>query len=295
MKGLGDNIYQRAIVKKLDARIYLTTPWPELYADLTHVLPIYEETNLRTQAKNAAQYSEWAEIPQDIAFERKFSYARALSVGRTILQGLEESIEVDIGPSIDMDVPRFNEHRIKNKEPLAIIRPVTVRREWQNEARNPSPEYLQTASRVLKEHGYYIVAIADIADSEEWLEGDIVADKKFYHGELGIEEIIALTFDADVFVSGIGFPVPLCMATKTPAVIIGGGCGAYNHPTLIEDERIGATNMQYILPDDFCMCTQHKHDCDKTITDFVGKVEKILEGFSINHHAIRRKDARLAS
>ena len=36
MCGLGDNIYQRAVLKRLllDGPVYLRTPWPELVADL---------------------------------------------------------------------------------------------------------------------------------------------------------------------------------------------------------------------------------------------------------------------
>ena len=37
MKGLGDNIYQRAFVKRLPGPVYLETPWPELYEDLPGV------------------------------------------------------------------------------------------------------------------------------------------------------------------------------------------------------------------------------------------------------------------
>ena len=55
MKGLGDNIYQRAFVKeyvKKHRNISLDTPWPEIYKDIPNVNFIRPQTNLRTQSKN---------------------------------------------------------------------------------------------------------------------------------------------------------------------------------------------------------------------------------------------------
>ena len=60
MHGLGDNIYQRAHVRQAVANgseIYLTTPWPQLYADLPGVRCVRPNSHLRTQAKNEKQCS----------------------------------------------------------------------------------------------------------------------------------------------------------------------------------------------------------------------------------------------
>ncbi|MGV2896737.1 hypothetical protein ACNPPY_13175, partial [Achromobacter sp. AGC78] len=67
MKGLGDNIYKRAFVKKLQGPVYLETPWPELYEDLPDVKFVRSETPLRTQSKNMARQDEarWVKAPRD--------------------------------------------------------------------------------------------------------------------------------------------------------------------------------------------------------------------------------------
>ncbi len=63
MKGLGDNIYQRAFVQQIRRPVFLETPWPELYQDMPHVQCVRPSTKLRTQAKNIARQSRWARPP----------------------------------------------------------------------------------------------------------------------------------------------------------------------------------------------------------------------------------------
>lgn len=64
MLGMGDNLYMRPFIRAALARyseVYLTTAWPEAFADMP-VRCVRPETNLRTQAKNAASYQGvWAE------------------------------------------------------------------------------------------------------------------------------------------------------------------------------------------------------------------------------------------
>ncbi|MBS0244527.1 MAG: hypothetical protein JSS20_20335, partial [Proteobacteria bacterium] len=54
MNGLGDNLHQRPFVRAAAARepVYLSTPWPQLVADLPNVKPVRSGTTLRTQQKN---------------------------------------------------------------------------------------------------------------------------------------------------------------------------------------------------------------------------------------------------
>src|SRR5262245_13364678 len=63
MHGLGDNVHQRALVRRLlatDHDIWLRTPWPCLYHDLAgdrlHLMP--PGHTLRTQAKNAQREAQ---------------------------------------------------------------------------------------------------------------------------------------------------------------------------------------------------------------------------------------------
>src|SRR3546814_15822652 len=77
MKGLGDNIYQRPFVRMLARRepVYITTPWPELYEDLTGVHFGRSSTVLRTQQKNLDRQSSrrWSSAPTG---------ARLVQIGR---------------------------------------------------------------------------------------------------------------------------------------------------------------------------------------------------------------------
>ena len=51
MHGMGDNLYQRAVIRQVGP-VFLHTPWPQLYADIPNVTCLKTGTRLRTQAKN---------------------------------------------------------------------------------------------------------------------------------------------------------------------------------------------------------------------------------------------------
>lgn len=256
MQGLGDNIYQRAFIKQLPQPIYLQTPWPELYRDM-RVRFIKPDTKLRTQLKNVERNTRWA-APSFSQQARRVSYG-----SEGIFTGMRRSIGVEPGA---MDLPDFGRSPVDGK--YAVIRPVSVRAEWRADARNPLPEYVNSAVKILRSQGYTVVSVADLEPEKEWAVGDLPdADIRFDHGELPIEKLLDLVSSAAVVVGGIGWIVPAAIAAKVPAWIICGGQGGFNHPNLITDCTMDLSSIYFAVPENYCRCTRREHECDKRIID----------------------------
>lgn len=256
MKGLGDNIYQRAFVRQFD-QCYITTPWPEIYCDLPNVMPVKCNTHLRTQTKNLQAYQgKWYNPPP--ARTKHVQYAR-----NGIIQGMTKAFGIE--PGI-FDLPDYGPPTIAG--PYAIIRPATIRREWIAASRNPDPIYILEAAEIMREAGLTVISVADLQHEQEWIVGDEpLCDIKLHNGELSVTELLSLTRHATAVVGGIGWIVPACIAMHVPAWIICGGQGGYNYPGRITDQnKMDLSRMAFAMPDIFCMCTKSDHNCDKRIT-----------------------------
>lgn len=284
MGGLGDNIYQRPLVKAQvsEAVTYLSTPWPELYADvpgLRFVAPW--NMALRTQQKNIRRVPAevWAPgVPRHDS-NRTFWYSLS---SRFTPPGIMGELEMRSGISLagrwSFDLPDFGPSPVAADRPIAVLRPVTTRKEWQNNARAPRPEYVARAAQLLRAAGFYVVAVADIAPPFEWLEGEMPdADLHLVEGELDTRGLLALIQNAAVVVGGVGFIVPAAIAAGTPAVFLGGGMGGQNAPELVMDPRMDTERVRWVLPDAYCRCRNRSHDCGKAITDFPARFRAALD------------------
>jgi len=255
MRGLGDNIYQRAFVKALAGPVYIDTPWPELYRDLSHVHFVRPDTKLRTQAKNIAKQAAWQMKP------RHGSVLTIRYGSEGIMQGMRAAFRVR--PQA-FDLPDFGPSPVRGK--YVVVRPVTVRAEWRADTRNPLPEYIDIAALTAAARGYTVVSVADLEDGKEWLIGDNpFADIRYHRGELDVTQLMALIQGAAAVIGGIGWIVPACIATKVPAWVVCGGQGGFNAPELICPE---GTTVTFSVPDNFCRCKLKEHNCDKGITDY---------------------------
>lgn len=278
MGGLGDGIYQRPLVRAQaqQREVYLTTPWPELYADLAGVHPVRPfSMDLRTQKKHVARVPlrTWARVPNP--HERRCLSYQLREPGRTILAEMESRMGAARGPvppaPLVFDLPDLGgcPVPVPSGKRLAVLRPSTLRAEWTNAARAPRPEYLFQAGQLLLEAGYHVVAVADIEPPQEWLEGKMPPASAYYvHGELTPPQVLALVQRAAVTVGGVGWLLPASVAAGTPMVCIAGGQGGHNAPEKVVDPRMGATRLRWIMPPRYCRCTRREHACSKEVPDF---------------------------
>ena len=285
MGGLGDSIYQRPFIRaqlayRKPQPVYLWTSWPELYIDFAPQLQMIRPfwMSLRTQKKNI-QSSAWQWASQPVGGRNLVVHYALADSEPNILREMSVTLPL-MGHPFVFDLPEFGASPVTSEKPVAVLRPLTLRREWRNTARGPRPEYLHQASRLLREAGYHVVVVADCAGSEEHLVGpEPECDEAYLKGELAVSELLALVRHAAVVVGGVGWIVPACVASRTAAVIIGGGCGGYNAHEVITDPRMGPglDTLRYVLPDAYCRCRNNLHDCDKHISDFGPKFTAALE------------------
>ncbi len=265
MMGLGDNIYQRAFIKQIKTDIWLTTPWPELYQDLDHVHFLRSNTNLRTQAKNenSQNIDIYSKPPTSSKPRGRVAYNN-----RNIFDGMRRFFGFQ--PCV-MDLPNFGPPIVSGK--YVVIRPVTVRNEWRADSRNPLPKYVNRAAEHFRDLGYQVVSVADLEDGAEWLVGPApYADITFHKGELRVDELMSLIAGAQAVAGGIGWIVPACLAYNIPLWCICGGNGGYNSPNMIIDNSQRLEKIAFAVPDNFCMCKQAAHNCDKRISDYDRKL-----------------------
>lgn len=279
MHGLGDNLYQRAVLKayRPDRELYLVTSWPQMYADLEHVRPVrHPNVRLRTQARNAAQCPPAAWRTPPAGLERlRWHYVHH---GGTILESLCDGLGIR-PDALDMDGPPTEAPPVT--EPYVVVRPATVRTEWRADSRNPRPEYLAQAAEAARRAGYKVVSVADLEAGQEWALDPLPrADVVFHRGELRLPALLALIAGAAAVIGGVGWAVPAALAYRRPMLLIYGGWGAHNGPARIFDRRVDTSLIEQVVPDNFCMCGTAQHDCDKHVTDVGGKIENFFARLS---------------
>lgn len=273
MHGLGDNLHQRAVIRKMmeKSKVWLKTPWPSLYHDLVgdNLRLVEPRTKLRTQAKNAER--EAASFTREsVPFGApmiKVSYPSHMVIEhRGVLVAMANQVGVDTkGLDFSLPVPWSHGLRIPKDRPIVIFRPLTVRKEWGgNATRNPDPvAYLELYREFRKlMPNAFVISIADLEDGKEWMiHGKVDADLEFHSGELNIERICALVRDAAMVFTAPGMALVLAQSIGTPVVSVFGGyesaysfsAGAKKTPTL---------SIEPIHP---CACFSHTHECKKDI------------------------------
>src|SRR5580765_4680207 len=282
MMGLGDCIFSRPFVRAAAAQyeVWLETPWPELYEDLD-IRFVLGKRRLRTQLKNMArQCSERWSRPLPMR-EVKVSYGGDLRTA-SIVHALERRWRSALGVAFDpalFDLPDMGPSPIRSERPIAVVRPVTVRAEWRNQARNPRPEYLAAlAAELMTTHT--VVAVADLAAGHEWAVGELPpAHHYLVWGELNVRQLLALVREAAVVIGGVGWIVPAGLALGTRTFVVLGGHGGHNTPDKITDPRLNLSQIGFAMPEAFCRCTNMLHDCDKRIADPIGQFRRWSSSF----------------
>ncbi|MFN1150327.1 hypothetical protein, partial [Serratia liquefaciens] len=175
-----------------------------------------------------------------------------------------------------LDLPSFGPAQFTHQKPIAVIRPATVRSEWRSDSRNPDPDYLVQASRIMRQH-FCVISVADLQEGEEWLVGEEPeADLKLHAGELSIKELMRLVEHAAVVVTPVGWALPAAIAYKTPVYVVAGGRGGHNAPEIVTDPAMDLTRVGWAMPDNYCRCEAWDHHCDKRISNFDSKFEAWL-------------------
>lgn len=280
--GLGDNVFQRPFIRaalnKYGA-LWLQTSWPELYEDLGDSLYFVKpQTLLRTQAKNIDRNrGRWTFPPSPINKRFRLRYGAELYKSN-IIEIMNSQLPLGDFP-FRFDLPDFRQEvAIKIPEPYAIVRPVTVRTEWCNVARNPLPQYVQEAVYILKDCGLTVVSVADIEPGkEDYVCGPLQGcDHYFDKGQLTVKPLLALVQNASVVVGGVGWIAPVSIAARVPLFLVLGGQGGHNAIERITDPRMDLSRLGWATPDNYCKCIDMKHDCPKVISNFESKLRRFI-------------------
>lgn len=278
MKGLGDGIYQRPFVRAESERrpVYLDTPWPQLYADLPNVFPVKPATTLRTQAKNAAAQPDSVWHGRPFACDRAaFGYGTASLRKGSIIRALETALPLRGAPFV-FDLPPTG--RTMWAHPYVVIRPVTLRKEWTNSARNPDPSAVFKVAQWLQDAGYRVVLVADLQDGEEHAVGALPPhDVAFLNGELDVIDLMALVRHASAVIGGVGWIVPMAIAAGTPLFVIQGGQLRHNGPQAITDPRMNLSRVGWAKPRYPCDCENMRHNCRKDPANLRGDFDEWME------------------
>lgn len=275
MHGLGDGIMQRPFVKALRSRrtrLWVATPWPELYSDLD-VQFVRTNSRLRTQRKNEDRSTVKWTVPSRIASAVRLAYGAGKLERMNIWEALEQDVPLEKGHPIVLDLPRMGDPWPIDTggKPLALVRPVTERMEWLNQARSPKYEYVNQIARMLMDT-HHVVAVADTEHRREWVVGaKTPAHESFLAGEIPVPRLLELARTADVLVGGVGWIVPAAVALQVKCFCILGGCGGHNAPEKLLDPRMDRRWVRFAWPDTLCMCTQMEHTCSKRIADLEGQ------------------------
>jgi hypothetical protein len=298
MLGLGDNIFARPFIRAQMAHyesVKLRTSWPELFEDIPGLKFIRPSTRLRTQLKNVlrrdARESSWSlpPMPGDGTQTRRVSYGHHSLLARGITRSIEATLPLR-GAPYNLDLPDFRAFEpgfaarpgkaLSGEKPLAVVRPVTVRSEWRNEARNPLPEYVAKLAGALMDT-HTVVSVADLADGAEWLVGEAPpAHVRYHKGELDVRGLLGLVQSANIVIGGVGWIVPAGIASGVKTFVIHGGHALHNAPHVITDPRMNLANYGFALPPNFHQC--HKMlcpSCDKTIPNFAAQWNR----FALRH------------
>lgn len=292
-QGLGDNIYQRPAVlhaclygNRTGVQVYLETSWPQLYHDyvktygLRFVWP--DETGLRTQRKNVCS------LPPETFFraDPSASHVASLNYGNAQLASqrsvaaifemqMIRALGTEDRPRFDFSLPVPAEWEAELAalglpERYAVVRPVTLRREWSSPRRNCEPAALQRVVDNLTELGIQTVGVADIDSRFEWEVPPRVLGitHKFYEGQLSITAILALMKRAVCNVGPVGFIVPAGLALHRPTMVVLGGSAGDNGPDVLADVRMDKSRFAVLSPEPLCQCWRSdpaSHQCNKGI------------------------------
>jgi hypothetical protein len=279
MHGLGDNVMQRAVIRRylqrVQGTIYLDSPWPTLYADFDpeRLKLIRKESRLRTQRKNAEREAAsfyTGPVPRTRAVTVNYRGITARETNSTVLATMLRAAGLEPEGGADFTIPHRPEWagrarsifaKIGATKPVLFYRPPTLRQEWLNPARNPEPGAFATLLESIRSR-FFLLSVADLEPNVEWLAGvRIVPDHKFHEGELDLDAMLAVMAHSALVFTGPGFATVMAMALSVPSVTVFGGYQPARS-LAFAPPRVPTLFIEPIKP---CDCYRHAHDCPKAL------------------------------
>lgn len=293
---MGDAIYVRPLIRDaaLQREVYLETPWPELYADL-NVKFVLGHKGLRLQWRNVQRQAGalWVTPPAGID---------KVALGYGPYELAESDVFTAMALKMPMpmvtvtepvwDLPDLGESPVDpGGAPLAFVRPVMRRLEWDNEARNPLPQYVAEIAGELKAAGYATLVVCDIQVDREILAQGIMPPHNLAltKGELNVRQLLATVRDAAVVVGPVGWIVPACVALSKPCFVVLGGNGGMNAPDRLLHPRMAADHIGFAMPEAFCRCMDMHHDCRKEVPDLAAQWQRWMRRWATPKSAKRAR------
>jgi ADP-heptose:LPS heptosyltransferase len=275
-EGIGDCLYTRPFIKILaqSNNVYIDTVLPKLFSDIDNVHFIkHDAETYRTQQKELNKDDTvYVNLPKKIDKYYQPQYGSKELTTDSIISTFYKQLQIPFYEKLDWSLPDFSDildkHNIPTDRKIAIIRPHTIRKEWEVTTRGANPNYIAWCCKILNEAGYYTIAIADLEKNVEVLADniDVPAQLKLYKGELGIYGTLELIKRADLVVGGSGFIIPACASAQTPLFLILGGRLAFDGISKTLHPSMDLNKIHYAVPDNPCKCMLNKHECDKKIS-----------------------------
>lgn len=280
--GLGDAIYTRPFARaalRQDPDVYINTSWPAIFSDL----PV--KVTKRTPGLAVQQYhgdlvpdDVWSPAPEGArTLSLRYRWAQLQRRVSTI-RDMERLSGLHPDP-LTLDLPPLPDSPVSGR--YAVVRPPAIRCDYPAPTREPDPAYLAHAAETLQARGFRVVTIGAWLSGLEEPNGEVPADVRFEYGELPLMQAISLVAHAAVVVSAPCWLVPACAASRTPLIVIAGGCGGRNNPNALVDSRLGATHIQWLLPERYCMCKKRQHGCPKRIRRFPKRFDAALDSATV--------------
>ncbi len=293
MHGMGDNLHQRALVRRLmtSSTVYIDTPWPSIYHDLVGpklVLVRPAAATLRTQAKNLvreASLYHTSLMPRPARSVGTWYTPEEVRQFGSVLGAMAASVKLGGELDFRMPVPVRWQTALDAKvllpttKPIMFYRPLVSRTEWGGcDSRNPEYDAYRDLYEAVRER-FYVVSVADLEPRKEWLVGHPAdVDLTLHRGELSFELLAALAARAALVFCSPGFAIPLAQAVGTPVVCVFGGYE--NSSSFSAGAKFTSTlGINPITP---CSCFSHTHAHRKAIDmpsalhrlqDFAWKIE----------------------
>lgn len=297
MIGMGDNLYAApAIASWLEnnpgSTMELHTPWPQFYPKSDRLTFRPMNSKIECAQKNVDEF-KWNEKAGASRMEAgKIEYRTSGKEFRPIWEQIMESLsKIGNGAKgyfLEMQNGQFWNPDLE--EPYVLVRPATTRKDWDCGSRNSDQCYIQAAVNLASKKGFKTVMVANISKNEEFHQFKPFCDVDLINCT-NTQELLVLFEQAAAVISPVGFPVPLCQALGTPALIVHGGFGKFNRPEVVDALSVG--NLLHLLPINYCAdCSNKYHACDKTIDPkaLQDGLDLVLEEFT---HGEKRRNRRV--